>query len=144
MNQNQAQEEEVTLINIAHGRAIELFDRTFQKVLENIQDMATEGETKRKITLEFTFEPNKDRSALITTVQAKASLAPITQVPTTIYTAAHKRNGRLLAVEYDPTQASLLRPQERPEPLRAVVSGTPPGPAVNVNTSTGEIAPSAQ
>jgi hypothetical protein len=133
-------EEEVSLLTIARGAAVEVFDRLMQDVLRNVADPATEAETTRKITIEIALHPNEDRTAMVTGVQGKAALAPLRQVPTTLYTTAHKKNGRYVAVEYDPKQSSLLRPQEKPEPLRAVAgSAVATAPPAGVDPGTGEV-----
>jgi hypothetical protein len=108
------QAEEVNLLNIAGGAAVEVFDRLMQEALRNIADPATEAEAKRKIVIEVSLEPNEDRTALISSVQGHANLAKLRQVPTTIYASAHAKNGRYVAYEHDPKQSGLFD-HEAPE-----------------------------
>lgn len=51
----------VTLANVNNGAAVVLFERDWQKVLNNIADESTPADAKREITMKFTIVPSKKR-----------------------------------------------------------------------------------
>lgn len=70
--------EKVGLENIGRGAAGELFDTELQRVLANIEDINTDATKVRKITLEVTLKPDRERETCEVTIASKAALAPIT------------------------------------------------------------------
>ena len=57
----QEDREELSLVNIQGGAAVEMFDRAMEKVFQNINDINTTL-TAREITLKVAFAPSEDRS----------------------------------------------------------------------------------
>lgn len=97
--------EKTTLNNVACGQAPDLFDRELQRVLANIADDDMPATAVRKIVLEFTFRPENDRSAIITTVQAKSKLCEAAGVAGLMY--AVNDDGELKASNSNPKQFTL-------------------------------------
>jgi hypothetical protein len=97
--------DKTTLNNVACGQAPDLFERELQRVLANIADDDMPATAVRTITLEFKFRPENDRSAIITTVNAKAKLAEASGVAGLMY--AVNDNGELKASNSNPKQFSL-------------------------------------
>jgi hypothetical protein len=97
--------ERTTLNNVACGQAPELFERELQRVLANIAADEMPATAVRTITLEFKFRPEGDRSAIVTTVNAKAKLAEASGVAGLMY--AVNDDGELKASNSNPKQLKL-------------------------------------
>lgn len=76
---------EVNLASFAGGAANELFQRELTGVLSNLRDVNTKHNTKRKITLTFTFEADEARETCAATVRCEAKLAPVKTVAITTH-----------------------------------------------------------
>ncbi|NCD04922.1 MAG: hypothetical protein EOL97_02275 [Spirochaetia bacterium] len=63
--------------DIGSGVIEEQFNRSLSKVLENIEDPATEATNTRKITLGITFKPTKDRGLAEVEIKCSEALAPV-------------------------------------------------------------------
>lgn len=89
------------------GKLRETFDHAVGRVLANIQDLNTPDTGKRKLTLEFTFIPDKNRNMVDIEYQEKLQLCgwEKCKVPGHV---ARSRNGELQLVE-------LLFPGQNPE-----------------------------
>jgi hypothetical protein len=98
--------ESVTLSNLCGGAVEERFQREFAEVLENVGDVNTDPEAKRKITLEFTLEPFADRSGATVTFACKSKTVPTTAVKGTVF--LHRRGTVLVAIAHDPQQIRLF------------------------------------
>lgn len=66
------------------GGIAEVVDREVDRVICNIMDPSTKATAKRKIVLTMVFEPDEYRERLDMDVQAKATLAPVTPIKTTL------------------------------------------------------------
>ena len=51
----------VTLDTIGGGALVELFDAELSRILSNITDPNTDTTTKRVMTIQVKFKPNRDR-----------------------------------------------------------------------------------
>lgn len=114
---------EVSLANLANGAAVELFDRQFGKLLENIADPNTDAQTKRIVSVEVTVTPTEDRETGHVAVAVKSKLAPPRPAPGTIHLG--ERHGKPVAVTYDLRQQDFfveqdedIRPIDREEATR--------------------------
>ena len=67
---------EVSLSNVGHGSAIELFDDELKAVLENIADPNTEPDAVRQVILTVKIKPTKERNNAQVLIEAKSKLAP--------------------------------------------------------------------
>lgn len=66
---------DLTLENVCNQGAEQVFQHELEKVIESIQDPNTDAKEKRKLTLEFIFHPNSDRTG------AQIELIPSTKLP---------------------------------------------------------------
>jgi hypothetical protein len=98
--------EQVTLSNLCGGAVEERFQREFAEILENIGDVNTDPEAKRKITLEFTLAPFEDRSGAQVTFVCKSKTVPTTAVKGTVF--LHRQGATLVAIAHDPQQIRLF------------------------------------
>lgn len=102
---DERQPESMTLSNICGGGVEEVFQREWSKVLENIADINTDPEAKRKISLEFTIAPFEDRSGAQVTFFCKSKTIPVDAVKGTVF--LQRRGLVMVAVPHDPKQTRL-------------------------------------
>jgi hypothetical protein len=95
---------ELTLANLGSGAAVEKFNESLQLVIANILDPNTEARTKRKIVLEVTMVPDRDRDIGSVMVSCQAKLAPSVSFRTQAYIG--KDGDRYVAFENDPKQVT--------------------------------------
>lgn len=101
--------ETLTLENICGGALEEVFQREVSRLLANIRDVNTEAEQKRKLVIEFQFDPHPDRSGARVVMQVKTTLANIEPVKGNIHIAG--MDGKLAAYPHDPRQELLFGQQ---------------------------------
>ena len=93
--------ERKSLIQMARGGFIEIFDAEMSKVLDNILDPNTKATGKRKLTVEFTFAPDDNRQTIGVSFQCKSKLEPIHPVVTSLFITGDSE-GEVTAVEMTP------------------------------------------
>ena len=99
------QQQMVTLDTLGRGAALELFQREFNNVLENIMDPNTSDIAKRSITLKVEIKPDADRSMGAVSIQCKSALAPVKDCMTRMF--FQKKNGQISAAEHNLNQPDL-------------------------------------
>ncbi|MGH9728456.1 MAG: hypothetical protein ACRD4V_07680 [Candidatus Acidiferrales bacterium] len=104
MDEKEAQQ--VSLSNLCGGAIEEVFQREFASVLQNIADVNTDAEAKRKITLEFTIAPFEDRSGAQVTFACKSKTVPVEAVKGTVF--LQRRGLVMVAVPHDPKQIRMF------------------------------------
>jgi hypothetical protein len=104
--------EGVTLDTIAGGALTELFQAELSRILSNITDPNTDTTTKRVMTIQVKFKPNRDRDVADVDLTCSSKLAGIMTVSTQLFMGKHQ--GRLIAVESDPRQTNLFDQERRP------------------------------
>jgi hypothetical protein len=99
---------ELTLDNVCGGALRERFEHALQQVLENIADPNTPADAVRAITIQIAFKPPKDsRERAAVKLQVTAKLAPRSPVADVTYLG--RKDGRLVAVAFDPRQLDAFR-----------------------------------
>ncbi len=116
-------EEPVTLVSLGGGALVEHFDIELERVLKNIEDVNTDPEAARTITLKVTFKPNEERSIADIHISAASKLASIKPTRTVVYMG--KKLGKTVAVESNPQQSGLFD-DKKPGPVPANVTTMPP------------------
>lgn len=86
---------QLTITNICEGAVPERFLREVRAVLDNIADVNTSADSKRKIVLTFEFEPTSDRRSAQVSFEVTSKTLGAEKKVGTIYFA--KRNGRMEA-----------------------------------------------
>lgn len=81
---------ELRLETIADGALAELFAKAVDEVMENIQDLNTDAEAKRRITLTLTFSPNEQRNTAAVGIAAATKLAGVRSATTTVFMGRHE------------------------------------------------------
>jgi hypothetical protein len=95
----------VTLETLNSGAILDLFGVEWQKLINNIQDPNTKPDAARKIKIEISVKPAKDRRNASTSVSVKTSLAHT--VPHEASIVIGMENGKVQAYTFDPNQKSL-------------------------------------
>lgn len=108
-----------SLMTLYGGAAIERFDHEMQKVIENIKDVNTDAEQKRKITLEVIFSPYSDRTGVEVEIGCKSTIAATAKlVDGTMFIM--KADGQYAAFTHDPRQQELFSPPAKTDDNRVV------------------------
>lgn len=89
----------INLQTLAEDAVSERLNEGIKEVLENVIDPNTEYKTKRKLTLEMTFETNESRELSQVDFLVKTKLAPQKAVATTFLIGTDGEGG-ILASEY--------------------------------------------
>lgn len=73
-----------SILDMATGAIKERVDYDVAKVIDNILDLNTKAQAKRKITLTIEFAPDEDRKKIAISVTSKATLCPTNPVSTAL------------------------------------------------------------
>lgn len=116
------EKEQVGLVSLMGGLAVERFDDEFAKVLANIVDPNTPPTAKREITLKLSFKPDKGRDLGAVEIQVSSKLAPAEKMGTRLFISL-TRSGPV-ATEHNPNQPLLPMMDMAPvAQLRPVLQG---------------------
>ncbi|WP_018306298.1 hypothetical protein [Desulfitobacterium hafniense] len=88
----------VNILELAKGAIAEQIDIEVAKAMANIVDPNTDAKTARKLTVTITLKPDENRETISISAQAKAALAPIKPISTTLMVGID-RDGKPVAVE---------------------------------------------
>ena len=116
-------EDRVTLTSIKDGAALELFEAALEEVLRNIEDENFTAKATRSIALKFEFAVGEDRDIGAVAIGVETKLAKRNPAVTVVHFG--RRQGALIAVEYDPRQRDMFDPQrgDGVTPLTAITGG---------------------
>jgi hypothetical protein len=95
----------VTLETLNSGAVNELFGFAWQKLLDNVQDPNTKPDAVRKVKIEITVKPAKDRRNAATSVSVIPTLAAV--VPHEASIVIGNEDGKVQAFTFDPNQQLL-------------------------------------
>lgn len=84
---------------LAGGGFAERVNQAVREVMENIADPNTPYKTKRKVTINMTFEAKEDRDITNVDIVTKVTLAPRESVHTTVL-IDRDMDGEIMAAEY--------------------------------------------
>ncbi|MGY3766817.1 replication terminator protein [Vagococcus vulneris] len=90
---------DLDLSSIASGGLQEKIDLEMDKVFQNIQDPNTKATAKRKVMITIDLTPDDNREVVSMTSFVKSTLAPLTDVATTILTGKNLDTGQVEARE---------------------------------------------
>lgn len=102
--------ETMNIGNICREGVPENFALALQKVLENIDDINTDPEQSRKLTLEFVFQPSKTREVGEVTMKVTSKLAGPKPVTGNFFLAKPAKGG-VRGYARDPKQDDLFAQQ---------------------------------
>lgn len=92
-------EEELNLLNLAEGAAIELFQYELIDALKNVHDPNRDAKAKREIIITAVIEPTDAKGVCAITVKSKSKLAGRNGITTHILSAVEALTGRVVAHE---------------------------------------------
>ena len=88
------------LSEIVGGALQEKFQNSFQRVMDNLQDVNTPYKAKREITIKMTFEQNEARDNVMTSIKVTEKLAAQGELATQFAIGKDLRTGEVIAEEY--------------------------------------------
>ncbi|MBN1042399.1 replication terminator protein [Clostridium botulinum] len=107
----------INLETFAEGALAEKVNIALKEVLSNIADPNTDWKTKRKLTIDITFESQEDRQLALLDIKTKKKLAEPKSIGTRIIIDTDGKGG-ILASEYKkqiPGQSTMRVDQETGE-----------------------------
>ena len=109
----------VELSNVVGGALQEKFNKSFERVIDNLQDQNTSFKVKRSITIKLTFEQNEERDDVSVSVDVQEKLAPQTGMKTSFAIGKDLKTGELYAEEYGKQVKgqTVMNAVRAPEPL---------------------------
>lgn len=90
----------VELQELVGGALQEKFNKSFERVVDNLQDVNTSFKTKRKITISLDFTQNENRDDVHCNVSVVEKLAPQAPMATSFAIGKDLRTGQTYAQEY--------------------------------------------
>ena len=90
----------VELQNIVGGALQEKFEKAFEKVVENMQDVNTSFRIKRGINIKLSFSQNEMRDEVFCDIDVVEKLAPQAAMRTQFAVGKDLRTGELYAEEF--------------------------------------------
>ena len=90
----------VELQDLVGGALQEKFNKAFERVIENLQDVNTPYKVKRKITIQLDFTQNELRDDVKVDVAVVEKLAPQAPMATSFAIGKNLQTGELYAEEY--------------------------------------------
>lgn len=121
----------VELQNLVGGAVQEKFNKAFERVVENLQDLNTSYKNKRKITITLDFTQNEERDDVQVSVDVVEKLAPQAGMKTSFYIGKDLQTGEVFAEEYGKQVRGQMRLDDYAK--EQVIDGK------TVDTDTGEI-----
>lgn len=88
--------------NLCRGAALEMFEKLLPEILANIRNPNTKATAKRKLALEFTFEPNEERNYAEVTITPTLKMSGVKPAQGSIFIASV--SGQPTAFTHDPRQ----------------------------------------
>ena len=106
----------VELRDIAGGALQEKFEKSFVRIVENLQDPNTSFKVKRRITITMDFVQNEKRDDVSVAVNVVEKLAPQEPMSTAFQIGKNLRTGELYAEEYGKQIRGQMSFDEVPQP----------------------------
>lgn len=122
----------VELQGLVGGALQEKFNKAFERVIENLQDVNTSFKNKRKITITLDFSQNESRDDVSVTVDVVEKLAPQAGMKTSFYIGKDLKSGELYAEEYGKQIRGQMSLQDYETPVQKIGEDV-------VDTETGEV-----
>lgn len=126
----------VELKDLVGGALQEKFSKSFEKVVDNLQDVNTSFKVKRKITISLDFTQNEARDDVHVDVAVVEKLAPQAPMTTSFAIGKDLRTGETYAAEYGKQIAGQMSIDDYPSVEKHTIE-TESGDVVD--TETGEI-----
>lgn len=116
--------EKIKLEDLKGGALQEQFAKSFEKVIENLQNPNTPYKNVREITIKLKFVQNEKRDDVKVDIQVSEKLAPQAPMETSFTIGTDLRSGHVYAKEYGSQLHGQLRMEDvqEPEPAQETVS----------------------
>lgn len=127
--------EKVLLQDLIGGALQEKFEKSFEKVVENLQNPETSFKAPRDITIKMKFTQNELRDDVKCSITVAEKLAPQQSMVTSFAIGKDLKTGELYAEEYGKQikgQMTINDYQKESEPVQVVKGDL-------VDTATGEV-----
>ena len=112
-----------SILRMAAGAIEEKVDYEVSRVIDNILDLNTKPDAKRKITITLVFQPDAERKHIAIQAEAKSTLVPTAAVSTSMMITSDG-NGEMVVAELTPQIPGQLNlsggEQAQPKILRLV------------------------
>ena len=112
-----------SILRMASGAIEEKVDYEVSRVIDNILDLNTKPDAKRKITITLVFQPDAERKHISIQAEAKSTLVPTAAVATSMVITSDG-NGEMVVAELTPQIPGQLNmsggKQAQPKILRLV------------------------
>lgn len=112
-----------SILRMASGAIEEKVDYEVSRVIDNILDLNTKPDAKRKITITLVFQPDAERKHISIQAEAKSTLVPTAAVATSMVITSDG-NGEMVVAELTPQIPGQLNmsggEQAQPKILRLV------------------------
>jgi len=122
----------VELQGLIGGALQEKFNKSFERVIENLQDTNTSFKNKRRITITLDFTQNEARDDVSVAVDVTEKLAPQAGMKTSFYIGKDLKTGEIYAEEYGKQIRGQMSLSDLETPVQKVGNDA-------VNTETGEV-----
>lgn len=123
----------IELKELVGGALQEQFGKSFEKVIENLQNPNTPFKNSREITIKLKFTQNEQRDDVKCAVQVSEKLAPQAAMETSFAIGKDLKTGELYAEEYGKQIRGQMSIDDYQKDQPQVISGK------EVDTETGEI-----
>ena len=123
----------VELKELVGGALQEQFGKSFEKIVENLQNPNTPYKNSREITIKLKFTQNEKRDDVKCAVQVSEKLAPQAPMETSFAIGKDLKTGELYAEEYGKQIRGQMSIDDYPAEQPQVIDGK------KVDTQTGEI-----
>ena len=123
----------VELKELVGGALQEQFGKSFEKIVENLQNPNTPYKNSREITIKLKFTQNEKRDDVKCAVQVSEKLAPQAPMETSFAIGKDLKTGELYAEEYGKQIRGQMSIDDYQAEQPQVIDGK------KVDTSTGEI-----
>lgn len=123
----------VKLKDIVGGALQEQFSKSFEKIIENLQNPNTPYKNSREITIKLKFTQNEMRDDVKCAVQVSEKLAPQTPMETAFAIGKDLKTGELYAEEYGKQIKGQMSFDDIQKEQQQTIDGK------MVDTETGEI-----
>lgn len=116
--------EKIKLEDLKGGALQEQFAKSFEKVVENLQNPNTPYKNVREITIKLKFVQNEKRDDVKVDIQVSEKLAPQAPMETSFTIGTDLRSGQVYAKEYGSQLHGQLHMEDvqEPEPVQETVS----------------------
>lgn len=119
----------INLETLAGGAFAEKLNEALMRVAENIQNPNTDATTKRQITVNIKFTPNKTRQMVGTQIAVTTKLAATEAIDTQMVMGVNMRAGQIEIAEYDGQMdlSDFTAADQDPEPEETPAAAPTPG-----------------